>query len=135
MAVATIQKTLLLYKAEEAELTYDMNNIMADRAMAVKKESSLSTETLAQKKPYEEKAKSDSTYAKSTEYQAALEEIEDNYELKLSDITTWESELDQKKDKLETQLKMMSQYEENCTSELKENIKKDFTYGGASASS
>jgi hypothetical protein len=134
MAVAGIQTSLLTYKMEEAELTYELNNIMADRSMAMKKESALSAETIAERKPYEDKAATNETYAKSTEYATAIGNVEDNYELKLSDINNWEEQLQQQQDQIQTKLKVVQQYEENCTSMLKQNIKKDFSYGGSSSS-
>lgn len=134
MAVANLQQTLLMYKSEEATLTYKMTLIMADRTMATKKTASLATETLAQKQPYEAKAASNTTYANSTQYQADLENIENSYEIKLSEINSWETELQQQQNNIETQVKELQQYEENCTSEIKSNIKGDFTYGGSSGS-
>lgn len=58
-------------------------------------------------------------------------ELQSEHELELSRLNDWESQLDAEKDTYETQLSELQTYEKSWESLLKNNIKSDFTYGGA----
>ena len=69
----------------------------------------------------------------STEYEAAIDKIEDEFEVKLAEINQWEKELETKKQNIETEITALAAYQESFESVLKNNVKKDFTYGDQSS--
>lgn len=128
MSFTGIQATVDFYTMREADLTNQMTDIMTAITRAAQQTSSLATETNDQK----EAAKNQ--YGSGTEeYQEALSEINDEYQLKLADITAWESELETQKDSIETELKATTSYKESFKSVLKQNIQNDFKYGDSSS--
>lgn len=134
MAVAAVETTVLAYQTEEANLTSRLSSIMMRITQASQQSTQLLEQENEKKAPYLQKAESNSNYADTTEYKTAMDEINSDYELQLKEINTWESELEQQKNTLETQIKVVQNYKDSFTSVLKSNIKKDFSYGGSQGS-
>lgn len=65
-------------------------------------------------------------------YYDLIELIENEHELDLARLESWESNLEVQKNELETQLNEITTYKENWIKLLSNNIKKDFTYGSVS---
>ena len=65
-------------------------------------------------------------------YELLVEQCEQEHELQLANLNSWESELELEKNNLETQLNEINTYEATWTKLLQTNIKSDFTYGGVS---
>ena len=56
---------------------------------------------------------------------------ENDHLFALQNLESWESELEVKKNTLETKLNEISSYEQSWTKLLQQNIKNDFSYGEA----
>jgi len=63
-------------------------------------------------------------------YELLTEQLENEHELTLANLNSWEEELELKKNDLETQLNEINSYESSWTKLLQTNIKNDFSYGG-----
>lgn len=135
MTIASIQGTLLLYTMEKANITSDLMDIMDDLNTATGNSVELMQSTNEKRSYYSEKAQNDAAYADSTQYEIDSQAVEDDYQLQLAQINQWDSKLQQEKTSLETQLKVVTTYEESWTQLLKNNIKRDFSYGQSASSS
>lgn len=135
MTYAGILATVQLYQLEKADLTSQISDILMDITKASKKTSDYMDEETQKirdlKKEYGVDSGSSTTSSSdSTEYKAALDEIETEYEAKLADVNTWEKELEMQKQNLQTELQATTSYLESFEKVLQENVKKDSTYGG-----
>lgn len=63
-------------------------------------------------------------------YELLTEQLEQEHELELANLNSWEQELELEKNNLETQLNEISTFESTWTKMLQTNIKSDFSYGG-----
>jgi len=124
MSYAGILATVNLYKSEKNQLTSDLSDILMNITDASKKTADLTAQE-TEKKSYVRE-----NYDKEdTEYQVQMDEINAEFEDQLSQVNAWESELEQQKQAKETQVQMTSSYLDSFTEVLKNNVKKDFTYG------
>lgn len=131
MASAGMLGTVDLYILERDDLTKQVSDILLDITRASGKTSEIMQQETKQEQALEKEYGS----TDSTEYQAALSELKDEYDLKLQNINTWEKELEVQKQNDQTQLQEVNNYIESFQSVLKNNIKKDYTYGQTSSSS
>ena len=134
MTIAALQGTLLMYTMEKSNLTQKLMGIMDNVNIAMVNSTDLMEQTNEKRAYYSDKAQTDAVYADSTQYQIDSSAVEDDYELQLSKINSWDSQLQQEKSSIETELKIITTYEESWTTLLKGNIKKDFTFGSSSGS-
>ena len=65
-------------------------------------------------------------------YELLTEQYEQQHELDLANLNSWEEELELEKNNLETQLNEITSFESSWTKLLQNNIKNDFSYGGVS---
>ena len=65
------------------------------------------------------------------EYSQQLELMQEEHEFEMASINSWESQLELEKENLETQLNEITAYETSWQKLLSNNIKIEFTYGGA----
>ena len=63
-------------------------------------------------------------------YELLTEQLEQEHELELANLNSWEQELELEKNNLETQLNEINTFEATWTKLLQTNIKSDFSYGG-----
>ena len=63
-------------------------------------------------------------------YEMLTEQCENEHELELANLNSWEQELELEKNNLETQLNEITTFESTWTKLLQTNIKNDFSYGG-----
>ena len=63
-------------------------------------------------------------------YELLMEQCEQEHELALANLNSWEQELELEKNNLETQLNEINTFEGSWTKLLQTNIKGDFSYGG-----
>ena len=70
------------------------------------------------------------TKEEAEEVATLTEQLEQEHELELANINSWEQELELEKNNLETQLNEISTFESTWTKLLQTNIKSDFSYGG-----
>lgn len=134
MTYAGILATVQLYQLEKADLTSQISDILMDITKASKKTSEYMEEETQKRRDLKEEygitSGSTTSSSDSTEYQAALDEIESEYEAKLADVNSWEKELEMQKQNLQTELQATTSYLESFQKVLQENVKKDSTYGG-----
>lgn len=124
MAFTGIQATVDFYSMQEVDLTNDLTDIMMSITRAGRNNVELSREVGDKKEAVK------ASYEQgSDEYKEAMSEIQDDYELKLHEITEWENELETKKNEIENEIKATSSYKESFTSALKQNVQNDFKYG------
>lgn len=134
MSYAGILATVQLYKLEKADLTSQVSDILMD----ITKASGKTTDYMAAENKEMENVKkqysSDSGESTdSTEYEAAVDEIKNEFNLKLQEVNEWEKQLETQKQNLETELQATSSYLESYESVLKDNVKKDSSYGGGNS--
>ncbi len=58
-----------------------------------------------------------------------MEQCENEHELELANLNSWEQELELQKNNLETQLNEINTFESSWTKLLQTNVKSDFSYG------
>lgn len=130
MSFTGIQTTVDFYLMQEATLSNELTDIMTKITQATNQISEVSTYTSQQR----EAVKAECPDNTSAQYKAAMDDIESEYECKLSNISAWESELQVEKEAKQTEIQATRSYAESFKSALKENIQKDFKYGGAGSS-
>lgn len=130
MAIASIQDTLFAFSRQKADLTSRLTTIMSRLTVASSQNLEIMQEATASREALNKKVQEDPSYAETVEYQTELEAIDNDFELQMAEINSWESALDQEKSALETRVKQIEIGEQNYSSMLKGNIKKDFTYAG-----
>lgn len=130
MAFAGLQTTVNLYTLQEADLTNRIADIMQNITRASSKSTNTLEEENEKRNAIRYEAASNKAYADSTQYDADMSAVEEDYEVQLSEITQWEKELETQKDSLETELQATTAYKESFTAALKQNVQKSFKYGG-----
>ncbi len=128
MAISNIQETLLMYTKQKSAINEQLSGVMFDMVSASRKSSDLQQQ-------YNQKIQDayyDPDYGYGTdEYMLIVEQYENDHEFELSTLEAWESELELKKNNLETRLNEVTSFENSWTKLLQTNIKSDFAYGGA----
>ncbi|MDD3436059.1 MAG: hypothetical protein PHC64_02795 [Candidatus Gastranaerophilales bacterium] len=122
MAFTGIQATINFYTQQESDLTNELTDIMTDITGASRKMTKLVQKTSELKQIAREECYSEE------DYDEVMDAIQDDYELELAKITEWESELEIRKEQLETEIKATSSYKESFKSALKQNVQSDFKY-------
>jgi len=135
MAIANLQGMLIFCESEKGNLTYRLSEIMGDITKATTTLTQVMKDGLSAKAQVNAQASESSYYADSNQYSVDLAAAEDQYELKMAEVNAWEAELEQEKNNVQLQLQEVTSYQESFTAALKSNVKKDFSYGGASGSS
>ncbi len=128
MAISNIHETLLLYTKQKALINDKLSTNMMDLLNSSK-------QTAQEQSLYN--TKMDNIYHNYYEddqdtYELLVEQLQQDHELKLANLNSWESELEVEKNNLETQLNEISTFESTWTKLLQTNIKNDFSYGGVS---
>ena len=127
MAISNIHETLLLYTKQKSMI----NDKLSENVMNLLNSS---------KQVAEEQAKYNDQvnnvyyqyYSSDPEtYELLSESLEEDHELQLANLNSWEQELELEKNNLETQLNEINTFETTWTKLLQTNIKNDFSYGGA----
>lgn len=128
MAISNIHETLLLYTKQKALINDKLSTNMMDLLNSSK-------QTAQEQSLYNKKM--DNIYYNYYEddqdtYELLVGQLQQDHELKLANLNSWESELEVEKNNLETQLNEISTFESTWTKLLQTNIKNDFSYGGVS---
>ena len=126
MAISNIHETLLLYTRKKALI----NNKLSTTMMNMLNSSKQIAEAQAKYNDeingiYYEYYDND-----PDTYEIMTEKLENEHELELANLNSWEEMLELEKNNLETQLNEISSYESSWTKLLQTNIKGDFSYGG-----
>ena len=128
MAISNIHETLLMYTKQKSAINEQLSGVMFDMMSASRKNAEIQQQ-------YNQKLQDayyDPDYGYGTdEYMVIIEGYENDHEFDLAILESWESELEMKKNNLETRLNEISAFENSWTKLLQNNIKKDFSYGSA----
>lgn len=127
MSFAGIQTTIDFYTMRESELTNQLSDIIMDMTRATKDSFDVTEELNNRKNALSEYYDPD-----SSAYDEAKDALEEEYDVKLSEIAEWESNLKLQQSSYETEIKETSSYKESLISMEKNNIQKDLKYGNAS---
>ena len=128
MAISNIHETLLLYAKQKALINDKLSTTMMNMLSSTKK----TAETQAK---YNEQMNDIyyNYYESDPEtYELLTEQYEQQHELDLANLNSWEEELELEKNNLQTQLNEITSFESSLTKLLQNNIKNDFSYGGVS---
>lgn len=129
MAVSNIHETLLMYTKQKSLLNRQLSDVMMDMVSATRKNAEL-------QRQYNEKVQNAyyddiNGYSEDPDtYIELMDVLENEHMFDLQNLESWESELELKKNSLETRLNEISSYEQSWTKLLQQNIKNDFSYGG-----
>lgn len=126
MAISNIHETLLMYTKQKALINDKLSTNMMNTLSASK-------QTAENQAKYNDQM--DDIYYNYYEddpetYELLTEQLEQEHELELANLNSWEQELELEKNNLETQLNEISTFESTWTKMLQTNIKSDFSYGG-----
>lgn len=136
MAFTGIQGTIDFYTQQEADLTNQITDILMSETLASRETTEIANQSVNQRTMVKnEYTSSDGQITNIQGYDDAMADIQDNYQLQLAKISSWESELQTKQQQLETQLKAITSYKESFMGVLKQNVQKSFKYGDGSGSS
>lgn len=120
MAYAGIQTMLLAYKMQKSDKEFQLMQITNQLTAATKDSSALSENRDAK---LSELSKDDPNY------EAYVDEIDEEYKNDLADIAAWEDELQQKQSDCNTQISLLDGYINTWTTALQQNIGKSHKYG------
>ena len=126
MAISNLQETLLMYTKQKALINDKLSTNMMNILNATKQNAE------NQAKYNDEISDIYYSYYESDPdtYELLTEQCEQEHELELANLNSWEGELELEKNNLETQLNEISTFESTWTKLLQNNIKGDFSYGG-----
>ena len=127
MAISNIHETLLMYTKQKSMINDKLSSVMMDMLNSTK-------QTAENQAKYNDQI-NDIYYTYYEDdpetYELLTERCEQEHELELANINSWEQELELEKNNLETQLNEINTYESSWTKLLQTNVKNDFSYGGA----
>lgn len=128
MAISNIHETLLLYTKQKALINDQLSTNMMDLLNSSK-------QTAESQAKYNDQMNDIyyNYYESDPEtYELLTEQCEQEHELTLANLNSWEQELELEKNNLETRLNEINTFESSWTKLLQTNIKGDFSYGGVS---
>lgn len=130
MAISNLQEALLMYTKQKSMITNKINDIEMNLLAGTRKVTDLQAKYNQKEQSYYY-AYSDGAIEKD-EYSYICEQMEKEYEWTLQNINSWNQELEMQKDNYEAQYSEITQTETSYRSLLKQNLAKDFAYGGIS---
>ncbi len=128
MAISNIHETLLLYTKQKSLINDQLSTNMMDLLNSSK-------QTAESQAKYNDQMNDIyyNYYESDPEtYELLTEQCEQEHELTLANLNSWEQELELEKNNLETRLNEINTFESSWTKLLQTNIKGDFSYGGVS---
>ena len=128
MAIANLQEMLLSYTKQQASINAKLGEVFMDIATATRSYASKQQQYNEQvQNYYYQYSESDPEM-----YYDLVEALENEHELDLARLESWEANVEVEKNELETQLSEVTTFRDNFVKLLSNNIKKDFTYGSVS---
>lgn len=126
MAISNIHETLLLYTKQKSLINEKLSTVMMDMLNSSKQVAENQAKYNDQMNQiyygyYEEDPEN---------YELLTEQLQQDHELELANLNSWEQELELEKNNLETKLNEINTFESSWTKLLQTNIKNDFSYGG-----
>ncbi|MBP3925127.1 hypothetical protein J6E39_07800 [bacterium] len=128
MAIGNIQETLLMYTKQKTQLTNKISDISFNLLNASKQVATEQSRYNSLLSSYYYDYYEDDP----EQYEVLVEQAENEHELALAAINSWESELELNKNTYESRLNEISTFESSWTKLLQTNVKNDFSYGGIS---
>ncbi len=128
MAISNIHETLLLYTKQKSMI----NDKLSTTLMNMLNSSKQTAESQAK---YNDNVNDIyyTYYETDPEtYEILTEQCEQEHELELVTLNTWEQELEFEKSNIETKLNEITTFESSWTKLLQTNLKSDFSYGQVS---
>lgn len=128
MAIANLQEMLLSYTKQQASINAKLGDVFMDLACATRSYA-------AKQQQYNRQVQNYYYQYNETDpemYYDLIEILENEHELDLARLESWESSVEVEKNELETQLSEVTTFRDNFMKLLSNNIKKDFTYGSVS---
>lgn len=125
MAISNMHETLLLYTKQKSMVNNKLSTTMMNMLNASK-------QTAESQAKYNDNINDIyySYYESDPEaYEILMEQCENEHELELANLNSWEQELELQKNNLETQLNEINTFESSWTKLLQTNVKSDFSYG------
>lgn len=131
MAIANLTEKLLFFTLQKSAINLQLDQIQMNQLSVTKSQAKANSDynENLQNLYYDENV---GYQANPDAYMQYLVEMQNEHELELSNLTSWESQLESQKDQLETQLSEIQNYESSFQNLLKNNIQKEFQYGGKS---
>lgn len=125
MAISNIHETLLMYTKQKSMINNKLSTVMMNILGASKQNAN------NQAKYNDKQQELYFTYYRENpdEYMLQVENLEQEHELELATLNSWEKELELSKNNLETKLNEITTFENSWTKLLQTNIKNDFSYG------
>jgi len=128
MAISNIHETLLLYTKQKSlindQLSSNMMNLLNSSKQTAESQAKYNDQMNDIYYGYYE--------SDPETYELLTEQCEQEHELELANLNSWEQELELEKNNLETRLNEINTFESSWTKLLQTNIKGDFSYGGVS---
>ncbi|CDE89793.1 MAG: hypothetical protein BHW55_10240 [Candidatus Melainabacteria bacterium 35_41] len=126
MAISNIHETLLLYTKQKSLVNEKLSTVMMNMLNSSKQVAENQAKYNDQMNEiyygyYEDDPEN---------YELLTEQCQQEHELELANLNSWEQELELEKNNLETKLNEINTFESSWTKLLQTNIKNDFSYGG-----
>ena len=126
MAISNIHETLLLYTKQKSLINEKLSTVMMDMLNSSKQVAENQAKYNDQMNEiyygyYEDDPEN---------YELLTEQLQQEHELELANLNSWDQELELEKNNLETKLNEINTFESSWTKLLQTNIKNDFSYGG-----
>lgn len=127
MSIANIHEKLLFFTQQKSRISLQLSDVQMQQLAA--------TRQVQQKQMLYNQQLSNLYYDPefgygTDEYSEMLLELQNEHEFELATINSWESQLELKKEGLETQLNEITNYETAWQKLLGKNIQREFAYGG-----
>ena len=135
MAISNLNETLLMYTKYKNRMNRRMLDIQMNLLSATKTEADIQSKFNAKQQEYyyayNQNKGGEGMEIYQEEYNALCAEIENEMQLRLKNVKSWEEELTAEQLNCEVRIAEMTANENTVKQQLKTNLKSDFTYGGA----
>lgn len=126
MAISNIHETLLMYTKRKSQINNELSTVMMNILSASRQQA----DNQARYNDKQQELYFNYYSDDPEQYMILTEQLEQEHELELATINSWEKELEVSKNNLETQLNEITTFENTWTKLLQTNVKNDFSYGG-----
>ncbi len=134
MAISNLQEALLFYAKNKSMISNKINDLELNLLAGTRKVLDLQQKYNEKEQEYYYYYNRSGMEDYQDEYSYLCEEMEKEYEYTLQNINSWNAEIEMQKDNYETRYNEVTAMENSFKALLKNNIKNDFTYGGAQQS-
>lgn len=128
MAIANLQEKLLFFARQKSSISMQLSDVQMKQLSATKQ---IQTKQQNYNNQLSSLYYDDEIGYGTDEYSEQLELMQEEHEFEMASINSWESQLELEKESLENQLNEITAYETSWQKLLSNNIKIEFSYGGA----